>query len=173
MSSETAIHDQVVHQDEHTPETNRIVVIPIDESSSSKYAVSWSIDNFLRPKSDIVVLAHVRPMYVSSGAFGTGYVDMGEYATTIEDQYRDGSHRLLMEYAHMLRKKNIPCKAIAMRGDARDEIVRKSVELKADLVIMGSRGLGTLKRALLGSVSDYCAHHLPMPLIIVKEKDRH
>ncbi|ORX77515.1 adenine nucleotide alpha hydrolases-like protein [Basidiobolus meristosporus CBS 931.73] len=175
MSAEadSAIHDQVVHQDERTQETNRVILIPVDESQNSRYAIEWSIENFLRPKSDIVVLTHVRPLYVSSGTFATGYVDMGSYATTIEDQYREGSHRLLKEYAHILKDKNILCKAIAMRGDAREEILRKAVELKADMVIMGSRGLGTLKRALLGSVSDYCAHNLPMPLVIVKEKEKH
>ena len=33
-----------------------------------------------------------------------------------------------------------------MRGDARDEIVRKVSELNADALILGSRGLGALKR---------------------------
>lgn len=33
-----------------------------------------------------------------------------------------------------------------MRGDAREELVRKVSELDADAVIMGSRGLGTFKR---------------------------
>ena len=36
-----------------------------------------------------------------------------------------------------------------MRGDARDEIVRKIRELNADIVVLGSRGLGTLKRLKL------------------------
>ncbi|RKP27970.1 hypothetical protein SYNPS1DRAFT_11889, partial [Syncephalis pseudoplumigaleata] len=62
----------------------------------------------------------------------------------------------------------IAVKAIALRGDARDELVRKSAEVHADVLIMGSRGLGVLKRTLLGSVSDYCAHNCSMPIIIVK-----
>ncbi|ORX81671.1 adenine nucleotide alpha hydrolases-like protein [Basidiobolus meristosporus CBS 931.73] len=172
MSSDPAADDHIVHQDEHTARTNRVVLIPVDESSSSKYAINWSIENFLRPETDMVVLIHVRPLYASSGNFATSYVEMGGYATTVEDQYRDGSHKLLIEFTRLLKQRNILSQAFAMRGDARDEILRKSVEVKADLVIMGSRGLGTIKRALLGSVSDYCAHHLTMPLIIVKEERR-
>ncbi|KAG5460444.1 MAG: cAMP phosphodiesterases class-II-domain-containing protein [Olpidium bornovanus] len=78
------------------------------------------------------------------------------------------------------------------RGDPRYDIVRKAVDLKVageplrtaswfefesgathsvpllrlrSAVIMGSRGMGPIKRTLLGSVSDYCAHHLPMPVV--------
>jgi nucleotide-binding universal stress UspA family protein len=39
-----------------------------------------------------------------------------------------------------------------MRGDARDEIVRKVAELNADGLILGSRGLGAIKRLVLFSL---------------------
>jgi nucleotide-binding universal stress UspA family protein len=42
-----------------------------------------------------------------------------------------------------------------MRGDPRDELVRKADELQAAALIVGSRGLGAFKRAFLGSCSDY------------------
>ena len=37
-----------------------------------------------------------------------------------------------------------------------------------DLLILGTRGIkGTLKRALLGSVSSYCLAFAPCPVIVV------
>lgn len=41
-----------------------------------------------------------------------------------------------------------------------------AVELDADLVLVGSRGLGGAK-AVLGSVSDMAAHHTPRPVLVV------
>jgi nucleotide-binding universal stress UspA family protein len=38
----------------------------------------------------------------------------------------------------------------------------------ADLIVVGSRGRGAVKRLLLGSVSDRIAHLAPVPVLIVR-----
>jgi nucleotide-binding universal stress UspA family protein len=57
-------------------------------------------------------------------------------------------------------------------GDPRKEIVRQADEWKADLVVLGARGLGGVKRFLLGSVSDAVARHATCPVLIVKGRRR-
>ncbi|MEQ3362937.1 universal stress protein [Raoultibacter massiliensis] len=49
-----------------------------------------------------------------------------------------------------------------------DQIVAYAKEHGADLVIMGSRGLGAL-RGILGSVSNHVLRTAPMPVMIVKQ----
>jgi len=53
------------------------------------------------------------------------------------------------------------------RPDA--EIVRLADELGAGLIVLGSRGLGTLRRALMGSVSDSVVRHAHCPVLVVRE----
>ena len=53
------------------------------------------------------------------------------------------------------------------RPDA--EIVGLADELSAGLIVLGSRGLGTLRRALMGSVSDSVVRHAHCPVLIVRE----
>ena len=47
-------------------------------------------------------------------------------------------------------------------------ITEVAAEIKADMVVMGTRGLGTVRRTILGSVSDYVLHHVHIPVIICR-----
>ncbi|RKO87022.1 hypothetical protein BDK51DRAFT_11095, partial [Blyttiomyces helicus] len=80
----------------------------------------------------------------------------------------DGWARLLTFLCPPFFLAQVKCRAIALRGDAREEILAKSEELKAELVVVGSRGMGAFKRAVLGSVSDYILHHSACPVLVVK-----
>ncbi len=55
-------------------------------------------------------------------------------------------------------------------GERRDRaIVHLADEIGAGLIEMGSRGLGGLRRALMGSVSDSVVRHAHCPVLIVRE----
>src|SRR3712207_4597098 len=53
------------------------------------------------------------------------------------------------------------------RPDA--EIVGLADELGAGLIVLGSRGLGPLRRALMGSVSDSVVRHAHCPVLVVRD----
>ena len=50
-------------------------------------------------------------------------------------------------------------------------LVETSVEEKVFAIVMGTRGLSKLKKALLGSTSDYMMAHSEIPVIVVRKKD--
>ena len=59
------------------------------------------------------------------------------------------------------------------RGRKDEEIVRVAEEIGAGLIVMGSRGLGGIRRALMGSVSDGVMRYAHCPVLVVrKEKDQ-
>lgn len=53
-----------------------------------------------------------------------------------------------------------------LRGEAGDAICRYAEEQGAAAIVMGSRGRGGLRRAILGSVSDHVVRNAPCPVII-------
>jgi nucleotide-binding universal stress UspA family protein len=58
-------------------------------------------------------------------------------------------------------------------GEVALEIVALAEELQADLIVMGSRGLGGVRRALMGSVSDSVVRHAHCPVLVVRpEKEQ-
>ena len=57
-------------------------------------------------------------------------------------------------------------------GERRDEaIVNLAEEIDAGLIVMGSRGFGGLKRALLGNVADSVVRHAHCPVLVVRPQD--
>lgn len=55
-------------------------------------------------------------------------------------------------------------------GDPVDELVRAARYQEAGLIVVGSRGLGAIAGALLGSVSRALVQHSPVPVLVVKER---
>lgn len=56
-------------------------------------------------------------------------------------------------------------------GEPRKEIVKLGEELEAGLIVVGSRGLGGLARALMGGVSDAVVRHAHCPVLVVRKSD--
>ena len=56
-------------------------------------------------------------------------------------------------------------------GRADAEIVDLAEEIEAGLVVLGSRGLGGVKRALMGSVSFSVVRHAHCPVLVVRRQD--
>jgi nucleotide-binding universal stress UspA family protein len=54
-------------------------------------------------------------------------------------------------------------------GRPEAEIVTLAEEIGAGLIVMGSRGVGGIRRALMGSVSDSVLRHAHCPVLVVRE----
>jgi len=55
-------------------------------------------------------------------------------------------------------------------GGAAEEVIDLSEELKTGLIVLGSRGRGRIRRALMGSVSDSVVRHAHCPVMVVRWK---
>jgi nucleotide-binding universal stress UspA family protein len=75
----------------------------------------------------------------------------------------------VMENAQKItNQEGIKAKTITKEGNVANEIVKYSKESKADLIIIGSKGLGAVVKFLLGSISSKIANHSLCSVLIVK-----
>jgi nucleotide-binding universal stress UspA family protein len=73
---------------------------------------------------------------------------------------------LLQETEKTCKDAEVSCETSIEFGSPRDLICK--LANGADFLVIGSRGLGSMERLMLGSVSDYVVHHAPCPVLIVR-----
>ncbi|XP_022853597.1 universal stress protein A-like protein [Olea europaea var. sylvestris] len=77
-------------------------------------------------------------------------------------------HLLLNHALQICTEKKVEAKSSLLEGDPKEVICEAAELMQMDLLVVGSRGLGMIKRAFLGSVSDHVAHHAKCAVLIVK-----
>ena len=99
--------------------------------------------------------------------------ELPEHPAEFEDvlrQNRRTAKEMLEEQAKRIEESGGTVKETHLReGRAAEEIVELAEELGAGLIVMGSRGHGRLRRALMGSVSDAVVRHAHCPVTIVRK----
>lgn len=70
--------------------------------------------------------------------------------------------------AHAMNKTDIQYAFRQETGDPSETIIKVAAEEGFDLIVMGSRGLGTFQSLLLGSVSNRVSHHAPCSVLVVR-----
>lgn len=89
-----------------------------------------------------------------------------------EDQrkQRADAEEMLADAAAILAEARCRVERLAVDGDPARQIVATARSRDVDLVVLGARGLRTIGRLLLGSVSETVLHHMGRPVMIVRER---
>jgi nucleotide-binding universal stress UspA family protein len=70
--------------------------------------------------------------------------------------------------AVIARDAGVTVESHARQGDPADAVLDVAEERKADLIIVGNKGMTGAKRFLLGSVPNKISHHAPCSVLIVR-----
>jgi nucleotide-binding universal stress UspA family protein len=135
------------------------ILLATDGSEEAELAATTAVDLAKGTNSELHVV-YVEPALPMIADFA----DPGPERTEPE------SRRLLDEQVrHIEDAGGTVAEAHLRLGRPDDQIVRVSEESGAGLIVMGSRGRGGVRRALMGSVSDSVVRHAHCPVLIVRE----
>jgi nucleotide-binding universal stress UspA family protein len=138
-----------------------IVVVGIDGSEASDAALRRAVDEASPRGARLrIVCAWDTPAAYFTG----GLPRSDDLMSGFELHARDVTDAALARVAEL--DASVECEARTPRGHAADLLVQESTG--ADLLVVGSRGLGGFRSLLLGSVSQHVVHHATSPVLIVR-----
>jgi nucleotide-binding universal stress UspA family protein len=140
------------------------ILLATDGSEEAQLAATTAADLAQKTNSELHVLTvgPDLPLY-----------ELPEHPAGFEDVLRENrreAKEMLEQQAKRIEESGGTIKETYLReGRAEKEIVEVAEEIGAGLIVMGSRGQGRLRRALMGSVSDAVVRHAHCPVTVVRK----
>jgi len=147
----------------------RKVLLAIDASDQSELAFHWYLSTIHRSDNE-VVLVHVaesldadrsRMMHLTAASFEEAVKKDQAKMKELEDKY---STKILEN--GMAGRIRSEC------GNKPGEVIcRVAEEEEVTMIVLGTRGLGKVRRTIMGSVSDYVVHHAHCPVVVCRQQN--
>lgn len=136
------------------------IVVGVDGSEGSVKALRFAIEEARIHDGEVkaVDVWHVPPIVYEAGWAATP-IDLEAYST----EARAALDRCLEEAGGA--GSDVTVTLVVRQGQPAKVLCEEAHD--ADLLFVGTRGRGGIRGALLGSVSQACAHHAPCPIVVV------
>ena len=139
----------------------RTILIASDGSPEGREAVAYGLELAAGMGAKATILEVIPPTDWTSLDRGSVVRPLTETLPWRGDDSLDDAERLAREHGVELTVE-------VLAGDPSDEIVAFADNQEVDLVVIGSRGRGTLARAALGSVSESVLREARRPVLVVR-----
>ncbi|XP_059316947.1 universal stress protein A-like protein [Lycium ferocissimum] len=155
-------------------EKKKKVMVAIDESECSFYALEWALENLYQSLLNAeVVLFTAQPIadygYMNIYAESFAIASPPELMASIEENQRKVANALLQKAKDLCAQHAIVTETATQVGDPKGSICEVAEKLHVDLLVLGSHNKGAIQRAFLGSVSNYCVHNAKCPVLVVRK----
>jgi universal stress protein A len=145
------------------------ILVPVDFSPCSLQALDYAADLARPLRSEVLVLFVVEPVYAASSPtlFGSSV----NLAMLIQEQTRLGREQLARATARV-EAEGVKARPLLQQGSARQVIIDAARTVRADLIVMGTRGRSGLAHLLLGSVAEWVVRQAPCPVVTLRRYRR-
>ena len=137
------------------------ILVATDGSESAAQAVEFGIELAVEHQAELI-LVHVVPALDVVPASGFGIGGAFPHEPSPKDR------QLLEDAAVRAEEHDVVATTMLLVGDTVDEIVAYADSHDVDLIVVGSRGHGTISTALLGSVSRDILQESMRPVLVVR-----
>lgn len=139
------------------------VVVGVDGSDHAAHALEWAADEARARHAALEVVHAWQPPFAGGFAFGAPMIEFApfeEAANALVDS--------VLEKADLSGLSQPVERTVVLMGAT--SALLQAAE-RADIVVVGARGLGGVQRFLLGSISNQVAIHATRPVVVVRNPD--
>jgi nucleotide-binding universal stress UspA family protein len=141
------------------------ILLATDGSEEATLAARTATDVAAKTDSEL----HVLLVGLSAAYVGMGPPEIADIPPPRQQELDEEAQRLLDAQVKQIEVDGSNVAQPHLRvGRPDEQIVALAEEIGAGLIVMGSRGLGGLRRLLMGSVSDSVVRHAHCPVMIVR-----
>lgn len=137
------------------------VIVAIDGSADADQALTQAIDLAQSEHARLTIFSAVQ-MPPTAAYYGGG----GGVAAALARDAETDTETLLREAVERVPAQ-VSVRTVLSSEPVRLALIDEIATGQYDLVVLGSRGRGALRAALLGSVSHHVLNHSPVPVLIV------
>jgi nucleotide-binding universal stress UspA family protein len=142
------------------------VLVAIDGSAPAALALDLVLDAAWPAGTEIIVAEAVES---GAGLFGGPWPALAMVqADSLEAEIRAEADRTVHEARGRLARPGLDVDAVVLRGRPAAAIIDRARDMRADLIVVGSRGHGRIESMLLGSVSAELIDHAPTPVLVAR-----
>ena len=146
--------------------TMRTILIATDGSVESREAVEYGLAVAAEQDASAILLQVIPPIDWTT-------LDRGAVIRPIPFEIERRRGIALDEAAALARNHGVPVSFEVVAGDPAGEIVTYADNHDVDVIVVGSRGRGSIASALLGSVSQAVLHDAHRPVLVVRGSTLH
>ncbi len=125
----------------------KLIIVPIDDSLNSHQALKYACTVAKETDADIVLI-NVQPSYHS-----TPNIHRFISSAAIQEYIQETAEEILEKAIQTINNQEVHLEKVIRTGIPKVEITNLAKERNASHIIMGTRGLGAVKSAVIGSVS--------------------
>jgi nucleotide-binding universal stress UspA family protein len=139
------------------------ILIATDGSPAALQAVEVGLE-LAEEHAGQVTFVHVAP---AADVLPVAFAMSGP--VSVPHEVDDNDRHTLDEALALAEERGVPALTRLLVGNAAKKIVAFADEIDADVIVVGSRGLGALGRTVLGSVSGKVLRDAKRPVLVVRE----
>lgn len=161
-SSPVTVVPERIEEPKHRTKINRVLV-PLDGSAEGTVALRYAFETFPEAVFTVAYVVDTITEYSDS------YKQSSRQSKRRQKGTRDKTDQIFATVTELSNEYNVDCSPLTLTGAVPDALLSCAEDTDVEYIVIGSRNLAHLTKAILGSVSEAVVRRSPVPITVIRK----